>query len=200
MTTIPNGLPSLARGEHQSDEGKACVMEYVSVITGCRFSDQPDSTYAPIALAAQVLNDALANHDRHMLVPFISRLAAARPPVGWQEVIAAEQWMNRFDPNADQRIDNEYALWDYMKDVVGWAFVDEDRLDWTNRDWQSDPSGDPPMVGPRLVFKYDPDAALRFLDHILTTYEQAMGITPEPIPTEALAKARALIETRMVGV
>lgn len=200
MTAIPDGLPSLARGEHSSADGKACVMEYVSVITGCEFSDDPDSTYTPIALAAQMLNDLLANADRHMLVPFISRLAAARPPSGWKEEIAKEQWMNRFNPNGVMIGDEDYVLWDYMKDVVGNAFVEEDNRDWANRDWQNDPVGDPPIVGPKLALKYDPDAGLRFLDHILTTYEQAMGITPEPVPTEALAKARALIETRMIGV
>ena len=77
MTTVPDGLPSLAKGSHRPESGQACVMEYVSVITGNRFSDLPPCTAIPVAKAAQAVNDHLEDGERHMILPFIDRLASA---------------------------------------------------------------------------------------------------------------------------
>ncbi|HWU22742.1 MAG TPA: hypothetical protein VN088_14500 [Nocardioides sp.] len=52
--TIPDGLPTLSRGSHLVDEGRACVMEYVSVLAGERWSDRPACTDELRELAAAV--------------------------------------------------------------------------------------------------------------------------------------------------
>jgi hypothetical protein len=79
--TIPNALPTLSAGAHRPDEGKACLMEYVSLLAGEEWSDTPACTYRPLAKAAQVVNDSLSDPDRHLLVPLIGRLFGTTLPV-----------------------------------------------------------------------------------------------------------------------
>ena len=79
--SIPNALPTLSAGAHRPHEGKACVMEYVSLLAGEAWSDTPSCTYRPLARAAQVVNDRLSDDDRHLLVPLIGRLFGTTLPV-----------------------------------------------------------------------------------------------------------------------
>jgi hypothetical protein len=79
--TIPNALPTLSAGMHRPDQGKACLMEYVSLLAGEEWSDTPACTYRPLAKAAQVVNDSLSDADRHLLVPLIGRLFGTTLPV-----------------------------------------------------------------------------------------------------------------------
>ncbi len=81
MNTIPNSLPTLSAGSHKPDEGKACVMEYVSLLAGEAWSDSPSCTYPPLAWSAQIVNDRLSDGDRHLLVPLIGRLFGTTLPV-----------------------------------------------------------------------------------------------------------------------
>jgi len=74
MTHIPDGLPSLAAGTHDSHEGVGCVMEYVSLLAGEAWSDHPACTHPVLAAAARNVNDRLADEARHLLVPLIPRL------------------------------------------------------------------------------------------------------------------------------
>lgn len=74
MTQIPDGLPTLSGGSHGKHEGKACVMEYVSLLAGEEWSDMPSCTNRLIARAAQAVNDRAEDKDRHLLVPVIGRL------------------------------------------------------------------------------------------------------------------------------
>jgi hypothetical protein len=67
-------LPSLARGAHEPGSGKACVMEYVSVLAGERWSDSPRCTHPVLAEVARGVNDWLPDDRRHELVPLIGRL------------------------------------------------------------------------------------------------------------------------------
>ena len=78
---IPNALPTLSAGSHTPGGGKACVMEYVSLLAGEKWSDSPTCTYRPLAYAAQVVNDRLSDDDRHLLVPLIGRLFGSTLPV-----------------------------------------------------------------------------------------------------------------------
>lgn len=75
MTAVPDGLPSLAYGDHQPGEGKACAMEYVSVLAGEPFSDEPACTNHIIAVVVQNINDALSDTARPRLIPYLERLA-----------------------------------------------------------------------------------------------------------------------------
>jgi hypothetical protein len=78
---IPGTLPTLSAGAHLPDEGKACVMEYVSLLAGEQWSDTPACTYYPLAQAAQAVNDRLTDDERHLLVPLIGRLFGTTLPV-----------------------------------------------------------------------------------------------------------------------
>jgi len=79
--SIPNALPTLSAGVHRPDEGKACVMEYVALLAGEEWTDAPACTHPALARAAQVVNDRLADEDRHLLVPLIGRLFGTDIPV-----------------------------------------------------------------------------------------------------------------------
>ena len=78
---IPNTLPTLSAGAHRPDDGKACVMEYVSLLAGEEWSDTPACTYRPLSRAAQAINDRLSDAERHLLVPLIGRLLGTTLPV-----------------------------------------------------------------------------------------------------------------------
>ena len=74
MSTIPDFMPVLACGKHKSPTDGACLMEYVSFLAGERWTDLPLTTHPVLARAAQGVNDALLDRDRHLLLPLISGL------------------------------------------------------------------------------------------------------------------------------
>jgi hypothetical protein len=74
MTTVPESLPTLAAGAHAEGKGKACVMEYISMLAGEAFSDHPKCTHPALATVARTLNDMMSDSQRHELVPLIGRL------------------------------------------------------------------------------------------------------------------------------
>lgn len=80
--TIPDGLPTLSAGAHKPGSGKACVMEYVSLLAGEEWTDTPKCTNPVLARAAQRVNDALDDSERHRLVPLIGRLFGTDAPIG----------------------------------------------------------------------------------------------------------------------
>ena len=53
----PNQLPLLQRGHHRRPEDGACVMEYVSVLAGEKFTDHPRCTHPALASLARLVND-----------------------------------------------------------------------------------------------------------------------------------------------
>jgi hypothetical protein len=57
----PDHLPLLERGAHRSPERGACLMEYVSVLAGTRFSDRPRCTHPALALLARWVNDEISD-------------------------------------------------------------------------------------------------------------------------------------------
>jgi hypothetical protein len=71
---IPDGLPSLASGAHLARSGRACVMEYISVLAGEAWSDRPKCTDLTLGNLARHVNDILPDEYRQRLVPFIGRL------------------------------------------------------------------------------------------------------------------------------
>ena len=74
MTTVPENLPTLSAGGHAADEGQACLMEYISLIAGEKWSDKPACTHPVLASAARLTNDRMYDNHRHLLVPLIGRL------------------------------------------------------------------------------------------------------------------------------
>lgn len=69
----PDGLPMLDRGGHHSPDQGACLMEYVSVLAGTRFSDHPRCTHPALAQLARVVNDEVVDPAAR------SRLAVLAP-------------------------------------------------------------------------------------------------------------------------
>lgn len=73
-SSIPDAMPTLARGCHRPGEGSGCVMEYISLLAGEEWSDHPSCTHEVLAEVARAVNDRLENGERHRLVPLIGRL------------------------------------------------------------------------------------------------------------------------------
>ena len=71
---VPDSLPTLSAGSHDSDHGEACVMEYVSLLAGEEWSDRPECTHPLLAHEARTVNDLMRDSDRGRLVPLIGRL------------------------------------------------------------------------------------------------------------------------------
>lgn len=69
--TSPAGLPELSAGSHRRPEQGSCLMEYVSVLAGQRFSDRPRCTHPNLAGLARQINDTTSTAGR----PRLARLA-----------------------------------------------------------------------------------------------------------------------------
>ena len=65
---VPDGLPVLSLGAHRDARAGSCVMEYVSVLAGERFSDRPRCTHPAVAALAWQVNDAVGHDARQELV------------------------------------------------------------------------------------------------------------------------------------
>ena len=76
---VPDGLPVLQSGGHLVPEDGACLMEYVSVLAGCTFSDHPPCTDPTVAAVARLVNDACTDAGRQGLATFAPELAETGP-------------------------------------------------------------------------------------------------------------------------
>jgi hypothetical protein len=61
--SVPDQLPVLSRGWHRGPADGACVMEYVSVLAGARFTDHPRCTPPALAALARLVNDRIVDDD-----------------------------------------------------------------------------------------------------------------------------------------
>lgn len=61
-------------GRHKPGSGHACVMEYVSILSGEPFTDTPACTDSVLAAAARSVNDWLSDDERDEMTAFIPRL------------------------------------------------------------------------------------------------------------------------------
>jgi hypothetical protein len=75
----PVGLPLLQAGAHLMAEDGACLMEYVSVLSGSTFSDHPRCTDPTLATVARLVNDSCTDAGRQQLTRFAPALAGASP-------------------------------------------------------------------------------------------------------------------------
>jgi hypothetical protein len=82
------GLPRLEVGKHTGPEQGACLMEYVSVLAGQRFTDRPACTAGGVAVVARRVNDAVTDRARPRLTRWAPDLigAAGRHP-GLDDVV-----------------------------------------------------------------------------------------------------------------
>lgn len=70
---VPEGLPVLSHGSHQSPVEGACFMEYTALLAGLPFSDNPPCVDSGLAVSMAFLNDNLSDENRSVLVPFLGR-------------------------------------------------------------------------------------------------------------------------------
>ena len=83
--------PVLDAGAHHGPQDGMCVMEAVSV-AGLPWTDSPACTNPTLALAAQLINDALSDRTRACLVdlvPALSRASGRDIDTDWRVVEAA---------------------------------------------------------------------------------------------------------------
>lgn len=73
ISPLPDELPELDVGHHRRPRDGACLMEYVSVLAGERFSHMPRCTHPALAVLAHRVNDATSDAAR----PHLARLAPA---------------------------------------------------------------------------------------------------------------------------
>jgi hypothetical protein len=78
-STVRGSMPVLARGRHRRPARGACLMEYVSVLAGERFSDAPACTDPVLAAVARAVNDYSGDASRQRLAVMASDLTSARP-------------------------------------------------------------------------------------------------------------------------
>jgi hypothetical protein len=64
LEQLPEQMPVLGRGSHRRAEDGACVMEYVSILAGQRFTDHPRCTHPAVATLARLVNDRLDSPER----------------------------------------------------------------------------------------------------------------------------------------
>lgn len=87
MSIVPeNGLPVLSCGKHSDPRDGACLMEYVSVLAGEKFSDHPRCTGRLLAHLARMVNDATSGAGR----PTLAVLAAEMVGTGGAQPDADE--------------------------------------------------------------------------------------------------------------
>jgi hypothetical protein len=75
----PAGMPVLSAGKHSRPKHGACLMEYVSVLAGRRFSAKPECTDRTLAAIARAVNDYSSDAARQELARYAGALTTAGP-------------------------------------------------------------------------------------------------------------------------
>jgi hypothetical protein len=82
-------MPVLSAGKHSRPKHGACLMEYVSVLAGRRFSAKPACTDRTLAAIARAVNDYSGDAARQDLATYAGALTTAGPlEVGDQQDLA----------------------------------------------------------------------------------------------------------------
>jgi hypothetical protein len=72
-------MPVLSAGKHSRPSKGACLMEYVSVLAGRRFSAKPECTDRTLAAIARAVNDYSTDAGRQPLTRYAGALTTAGP-------------------------------------------------------------------------------------------------------------------------
>lgn len=75
----PDAMPVLSRGKHRKPRDGACLMEYVSFLSGGPFSDAPACTDETLAVIARAVNDYSGDDQRQRLAILASDLTTCGP-------------------------------------------------------------------------------------------------------------------------
>jgi hypothetical protein len=76
MSTVVEQQPGLRAGKHQHPDDGVCLMEYVSMLSGDRFTDAPRCTDPLLAELARLVNDTIGEQARASLIGVAPRLVA----------------------------------------------------------------------------------------------------------------------------
>lgn len=114
--TAPEHLPVLSTGRHSRPEDGACVMEYVSVLSGGRFTDRPRCTHPALAALARMVNDRI---DDPAVRNQLARLAPELIEVGGRDIkgtplvvrccLRAAESLRQLRPSERHRLDRAGA-------------------------------------------------------------------------------------------
>lgn len=136
---VPDALPTLAAGKHESGSGEACVMEYVSILAGEQFSDHPSCTDPVLAAAARSVNDWMTDEGRQMIVPLIGRLFGTATRGSDEVGIKIAEFISEYvhaeiekddDLSTDQRLVNYLtAILDKFDELTNFTDVESTKLD-----------------------------------------------------------------------
>ena len=89
-STFPDALPVLAVGHHRDPRDGGCLMEWVSLLAGERWSDHPACTHPLLAHLARSVNDRVSDASRPALMHLLPMLTGARSDDrSWSLEIAA---------------------------------------------------------------------------------------------------------------
>ena len=89
MITTPDSIPLLSRGRHRRASRGACLMEFVSLLAGERWTDHPSCTHPLIGTLARLVNDCSTEPERQRIAlygPSLVGLNSDDPR--WDGVIA----------------------------------------------------------------------------------------------------------------
>jgi len=105
-STVPDGIPVLARGRHRTPRRGACFMEFASLLAGERWSDHPACTHPLLAQLAQRVNDHTSDAGRQQLMPLIPSVVGRRGnDRTWLTLAVAVAASTMLDvPEATQRV------------------------------------------------------------------------------------------------
>lgn len=133
--TIPDFMPVLSKGSHENPRDGACVMEYVSILAGEKFSDMPKCTHSVLADVSQMVNDQLQNHNRHKLVPLISRLFGTSSDDYYEYKIVGDflrNWL-RAQGSIEAKVNELHAQWRREGRPASW--IDSRGAAWLTLQW-----------------------------------------------------------------
>ncbi|GAA4790545.1 hypothetical protein GCM10023200_26900 [Actinomycetospora chlora] len=118
------GLPGLGVGKHRGPEQGACLMEYVSVLAGQRFTDRPACTPGAVAVVARRVNDAVSDRARPRLALWAPELiGAGRRDSGLDDVVVScctatglavtphERHLSALQRRARRRLRHPWSRW-----------------------------------------------------------------------------------------
>lgn len=210
MSTVPDGLPSLAYGGHVAGQGKACIMEYISVMKGEQFSDRPSCTHPAIAQVARSTNDRFTDDTRHELLQFFDRLASAgeqseRVTYALQATIRSDRAQEVLrQESINEGIHHMERDWGLICGVMEEAYqrgmtAVQQVVDVSERGYRFNPDVLQSIAETARIHREkmlaNARALMAYLDELLTAYEQATATTPKVIPAEALSKAKELVSS-----
>lgn len=86
---VPAGLPILSGGGHDQPSEGACFMEYVGLLAGEKWGDNPECVADALVTTMQGLNDTLTDQNRQYLAPLLTRTIGLGAEPRW---VTIAQW------------------------------------------------------------------------------------------------------------